>query len=430
MNILVLGSGGREYALAWKIAQSSKTDHLFIAPGNAGTGSLGTNLPIDTSEFDAIKHAIVENDIDLVVVGPEAPLVQGIHDFFLEDEYLKNIKIVGPVRDGAMLEGSKDFAKQFMLKHNIPTAAYQTFNHETLEQGYVFLESLKAPYVLKADGLAAGKGVVILNDLEKAKAELKAMIEELKFGDASAKVVIEEFLSGIELSVFILTDGNAYVILPEAKDYKRIGEGDTGLNTGGMGSISPVPFATREFMDKVESKIIKPTVEGLREDGIPYQGFIFFGLIKVDDEPYVIEYNCRLGDPETESIIPRITSDLVDLLEATADGTLDKQSISIDERYAAAVMLVSGGYPGKYEKGKVITGLDNVNNCIVFHAGTSTDVENDVVKTAGGRVIAVAALGNSMEEALNTAYQNASLIEFEGKTLRNDIGFDLKQELS
>ncbi len=426
MNILILGSGGREYALTWKLAQSPKTDKLFIAPGNAGTGTLGINLPIDTSEFDTIKYAIVENDIDLVVVGPEAPLVQGIHDYFLQDEYLKNIKIVGPQKAGAMLEGSKDFAKQFMVKHQIPTAAYRSFNHENLKEGFTFLESLKAPYVLKADGLAAGKGVVILDDLDAAKAELKAMIEESKFGDASAKVVIEEFLAGIELSVFILTDGDSYIILPEAKDYKRIGEGDTGLNTGGMGSVSPVPFATKEFMEKVESKIIKPTVNGLKEDGIPYQGFIFFGLIKVEEEPYVIEYNCRLGDPETESIIPRINTDLVDLLVATADGTLDRQTISIDERYAATVMLVSGGYPGKYEKGKIITGLDNVNNCILFHAGTGTDVENNSVKTSGGRVLAIAALGNSMEEALNIAYQNAELIEFEGKNYRKDIGFDLR----
>jgi len=425
MNILILGSGGREYALAWKIVQSPKTDKLFIAPGNAGTGNLGINLPIDTSEFSFIKQAVVENEIDLVVVGPEVPLVEGIHDYFLEDKYLKNIKIVGPVKAGAMLEGSKDFAKKFMIRHNIPTAAYRSFNSENLQEGFEFLESLNAPYVLKADGLAAGKGVVILNDLEEAKAELKSMIEESKFGDASAKVVIEEFLSGIELSVFVLTDGDSYILLPEAKDYKRIGESDTGLNTGGMGSISPVPFATREFMEKVENKVIKPTIEGLKKDGIPYQGFIFFGLIKVDDEPYVIEYNCRMGDPETESVIPRIKSDLVDLLVATADGTLNEQTISIDEQYAATVMLVSGGYPESYEKGKVITGLENVNNCILFHAGTGTDVENNAVKTSGGRVIAVTAMGPTMKEALNTAYQNAELIQFEGKNFRSDIGFDL-----
>lgn len=425
MNILILGSGGREYALSWKIVQSPKTDKLFIAPGNAGTGNLGTNLPIDTSEFSFIKQAVVENEIDLVVVGPEVPLVEGIHDYFLEDKYLKNIKIVGPVKAGAMLEGSKDFAKQFMIRHNIPTAAYRSFNSENLQEGFEFLESLNAPYVLKADGLAAGKGVVILNDLDEAKAELKSMIEEAKFGDASAKVVIEEFLSGIELSVFVLTDGDSYILLPEAKDYKRIGEGDTGLNTGGMGSISPVPFATREFMEKVENKIIKPTIDGLKKDNIPYQGFIFFGLIKVNDEPYVIEYNCRMGDPETESVIPRIKNDLVDLLVATADGTLNEQTISIDEQYAATVMLVSGGYPGSYEKGKVISGLENVNNCILFHAGTSTDVESNSVKTSGGRVLAVTAMGATMKEALSTAYQNAELIQFEGKNFRSDIGFDL-----
>jgi phosphoribosylamine--glycine ligase len=425
MNILILGSGGREYALSWKIVQSPKTDKLFIAPGNAGTGNLGTNLPIDTSEFSFIKQAVVENEIDLVVVGPEVPLVEGIHDYFLEDKYLKNIKIVGPVKAGAMLEGSKDFAKQFMIRHNIPTAAYRSFNSENLQDGFEFLESLNAPYVLKADGLAAGKGVVILNDLDEAKAELKSMIEEAKFGDASAKVVIEEFLSGIELSVFVLTDGDSYILLPEAKDYKRIGEGDTGLNTGGMGSISPVPFATREFTEKVENKIIKPTIDGLKKDNIPYQGFIFFGLIKVNDEPYVIEYNCRMGDPETESVIPRIKNDLVDLLVATADGTLNEQTISIDEQYAATVMLVSGGYPGSYEKGKVISGLENVNNCILFHAGTSTDVESNSVKTSGGRVLAVTAMGATMKEALSTAYQNAELIQFEGKNFRSDIGFDL-----
>jgi phosphoribosylamine--glycine ligase len=426
MNILILGSGGREYALAWKIKQSKNTDGLFIAPGNAGTGNLGINLPIEVSEFDSIKKAVVENDIDLVVVGPEAPLVQGIHDYFLEDDYLKHIKIVGPQKAGAMLEGSKDFAKRFMEKHNIPTARYRSFNHQNIEEGYAFLETLNAPYVLKADGLAAGKGVVIVNNIEEAKAELKSMIEEAKFGDASAKVVIEEFLSGIELSVFILTDGDSYIILPEAKDYKRIGEGDTGLNTGGMGSISPVPFVTKEFMDKIESKIIKPTVEGLKTDNIPYQGFIFFGLIKVGDEPYVIEYNCRMGDPETESVIPRIKSDLVELLVATAEGTLSGQTIEIDERYAATVMLVAGGYPGSYKKGNPVSGLDNVNNCIVFHAGTSTDVENNTVKTNGGRVLAVTALGTTMDEALKTAYENVDIIGFEGKNFRTDIGFDLK----
>lgn len=425
MNILILGSGGREYALAWKIAQSPKADKLFIAPGNAGTGTLCINLPIETTEFENIKKAVVEHDIDMVIVGPENPLVEGIHDFFLNDEYLKHIKIIGPVKAGAMLEGSKDFAKQFMKKHNIPTAAYKTFNHENMEEGFAYLETLKAPYVLKADGLAAGKGVVIFNNLEEAKSELKAMIQEAKFGDASAKVIIEEFLSGIELSVFIVTDGNSYIILPEAKDYKRIGEGDTGLNTGGMGSISPVPFANEEFMTKVEQKIIKPTIEGLKTDGIPYQGFIFFGLIKVEDEPYVIEYNCRMGDPETESVIPRIKSDLINILEAVADGKLNEQKINIDERYAATIMLVSEGYPESYEKGKTITGLDSVSNCILFHAGTTTDVENHEIKTSGGRVLAVTALGNNLKDALDTAYENADIIKFSGKTYRSDIGFDL-----
>ncbi len=426
MNILILGSGGREYALAWKIAQSPRCDKLFIAPGNAGTAGLGINLPVDVTDFEEIKTEVVENDIDMVVVGPEVPLVEGIHDFFLEDDFLKDVKIVGPVKAGAMLEGSKDFAKAFMKKHNIPTAAYKTFDKNSLEEGYRFLESLKPPYVLKADGLAAGKGVVILEDLDAAKAELKSMIDELKFGDASSKVVIEEFLSGIELSVFILTDGESYVMLPEAKDYKRIGEGDTGPNTGGMGSVSPVPFAQGEFMEKVKASIIEPTIQGLKSDGIPYCGFIFFGLIKVDDEPFVIEYNCRMGDPETESVIPRIKSDLVELLEAAATGNLKDKKLSIDERFSVAVMLVSKGYPGSYEKGKIIHGLDDVKDCIVFHAGTSVDIETGKIKTAGGRVLAISALGNTMEEALEKAYKNAEIIDFEGKYYRRDIGFDLK----
>ena len=426
MNILVLGSGGREYALAWKISQSLKCDKLFIAPGNAGTSSLGTNLPVDVNDFNGIKDVIVRNEIDMVVVGPEVPLVNGIHDYFVEDDYLKTIKIIGPKKAGAMLEGSKDFAKSFMKKYNIPTAAYQTFNKETLEEGYKFLELLKPPYVLKADGLAAGKGVVIIDDLGKAKDELKSMINELKFGDASAKVVIEEFLSGIELSVFILTDGDSYVQLPIAKDYKRIGEGDTGPNTGGMGSVSPVPFADKEFMEKVKSRIIDPTIEGLKQDGIPYQGFIFFGLINVNGNPFVIEYNCRMGDPETESVIPRIKSDLVELLDAAATGSLSSKKLSIDERYSAAVMLVSEGYPGSYKKGKIIKGLNNVNDCIVFHAGTSVDIETGFIKTAGGRVLAISAMGNTIDEALKTAYKNAEIIDFEGKYYRKDIGFDLK----
>jgi phosphoribosylamine--glycine ligase len=426
MNILVLGSGGREYALAWKISQSPKLERLFIAPGNAGTASLGTNLPVDVNDFDVLKEEIVRHDIDLVVVGPEVPLVNGIHDYFLEDNYLRTVKIVGPVKAGAMLEGSKDFAKAFMKRHDIPTAAYKTFDKDTLEDGYKFLESLQPPYVLKADGLAAGKGVVILDNLEDAKAELKSMVEELKFGDASAKVVIEEFLSGIELSVFILTDGDSYVILPEAKDYKRIGEGDTGPNTGGMGSVSPVSFANKEFMEKVKNRIIDPTVEGLKKDGIPYQGFIFFGLINVSGDPYVIEYNCRMGDPETESVIPRIKSDMVELLDAAATGKIKKVKLAIDERYSVAVMLVSKGYPGKYRKGVIIKNLEKVKDCIVFHAGTSIDINTGNIKTAGGRVLAISAFGNTMEEALQTAYRNAEIIDFEGKYYRKDLGFDLK----
>lgn len=426
MNILVIGSGGREYALAWKISQSPKTEKLFIAPGNAGTSSLGTNIPVDVNDFKTIKEIVVTNDIDLVVVGPEAPLVNGITDFFKQDGYLKDIMIVGPEKAGAKLEGSKDFAKNFMAKHKIPTAAYRTFDKNRLEEGYKFIDNLKAPYVLKADGLAAGKGVVILEDSDEAKKELKSMVEELKFGDASSKVVIEEFLDGIELSVFIMTDGDNYVILPEAKDYKRIGEGDTGPNTGGMGSVSPVPFADEEFMQKIKDRIIDPTVQGLKNDGINYQGFIFFGLINVEDEPYVIEYNCRMGDPETESVIPRIKSDFVDLLVATATKNLDKQSVEIDERYSTAVMLVSKGYPGKYEKGKLIRGLDRVKDCIVFHAGTTIDIETGGIKTSGGRVLAVSALGDTLEEALEKAYENADIIEFDGKYYRKDIGFDLK----
>ena len=426
MNILVLGSGGREYALAWKISQSPKCDKLYIAPGNAGTASLGVNLPVDVDDFSCVRDAVIRYEIDMVVVGPEVPLVKGIHDFFLEDDYLKTVKIVGPKKAGAMLEGSKDFAKAFMKRHNIPTAAYKTFDKDSLEEGYKFLDSLNAPYVLKADGLAAGKGVLIIDDIDDAKAELKSMINELKFGDASSKVVIEEFLSGIELSVFILTDGDSYVMLPVAKDYKRIGEGDTGPNTGGMGSVSPVPFANKEFMDKVKERIINPTVEGLKKDEIDYQGFIFFGLINVNGDPYVIEYNCRMGDPETESVIPRIKSDLVELLDAAATKSLDSKIVSIDERYSVAVMLVSEGYPGSYKKGKVIKGLDNVKDCIVFHAGTSIDIETGNIKTSGGRVLAVSAMGNTIDEALKVAYKNAEIIDFEGKYFRRDIGFDLK----
>jgi len=425
MNILILGSGGREHAIAWKVAQSPKVDSIFIAPGNAGTRKVGTNIPLDLDDFKSIKTLVVEKDIDMVVVGSEAPLVDGIYDFFISDSILKNVSIIGPSKEGAKLEGSKAFAKDFMNQNGIPTASYRTFDSSNITQGYSFLESLSAPYVLKANGLAAGKGVLILDDIEEAKRELTAMITNQKFGGASEQVVIEEFLDGIELSVFVLTDGANYVILPEAKDYKRIGEDDSGLNTGGMGSVSPVSFATTEFMQKVEDKIIKPTVDGLGKAGIVYKGFIFFGLINVGGEPVVIEYNCRMGDPETESVIPRIKTDLVDLFEATAQGTLADVKIEFDHRSAVSVMLVSGGYPENYEKGKLITGLENVNNCILFHAGTATDIENNSVKTNGGRVIAVTALSDNLAGALEVTYSNVDMIDFEGKYVRRDIGFDL-----
>ncbi len=425
MNILLLGSGGREHALAWKIAQSPKTDQLFIAPGNAGTASVGTNIPLDATQFESIKLFVVENDIDIVAVGPEAPLVNGIHDYFLDDPVLQNITVIGPQKASAMLEGSKCFAKEFMQRHGIPTATYKSFNDGNLEEGYVFLEQINPPYVLKADGLAAGKGVLIMDNLQKAKETLTEMINGAKFGEASSTVVIEEFLKGIELSVFVLTDGLSYKIFPEAKDYKRIGEADTGLNTGGMGSISPVPFACEKFMQKVENEIIIPTIEGLQQDNLPYKGFIFFGLMKVDDQAYVIEYNCRMGDPEAESVIPRLKSDLVELFEAVGNNNLDSTTLEIDERYATSVMLVSGGYPESYEKGKIIEGTGNVSNCILFHAGTSLDVEKDEIKTSGGRVIAVTAFGNSMDEALQNTYVNVEHIHFEGKYYRHDLGFDL-----
>lgn len=424
MNVLVIGSGGREHALSWKIAQSPKLDKLFIAPGNAGTAAVGENVDIKVTDFEAIKELVLKEGINLVVVGPEDPLVKGIHDFFLADDELKDIAVIGPKKDGAQLEGSKDFSKAFMAKHNIPTAAYKTFTAQNIEEGYTFLESLKAPYVLKADGLAAGKGVLILNDLDEAKAELKNMIEEAKFGEASSKVVIEEFLDGIELSVFVLTDGKSYKILPEAKDYKRIGEGDTGLNTGGMGAISPVKFAPGEFLQKVEERIVIPTVEGLKKDNIDYKGFLFIGLMNVNGDPFVVEYNVRMGDPETEVVIPRIKSDLLDLLEGAGSQTLHQKTFEVDTRFATTVMLVSGGYPESYKKGKTISGLDNPAESVFFHAGTKK--EEGKTLTNGGRVLAVTSYGNSMEEALSYSFKHAEKIQFDQKYYRKDIGFDLK----
>ncbi|RDY59837.1 phosphoribosylamine--glycine ligase [Flagellimonas nanhaiensis] len=423
MNILVLGSGGREHAIALKISESPKTTHLFVAPGNAGTASIATNIEIGVNDFGAIKDLVLKEDIKLVVVGPEDPLVKGIHDFFLNDSSLKEIAVIGPQQSAAALEGSKEFAKEFMMRHNIPTAAYQSFTAENLEEGYVFLETLTPPYVLKADGLAAGKGVLILEDLDQAKEELKSMLLDSKFGDASTTVVIEEFLDGIELSCFVLTDGTHYKILPTAKDYKRIGEGDTGLNTGGMGAISPVPFADSAFMDKIEQQIVIPTVEGLKKDKLPYVGFIFIGLIKVKGEPKVIEYNVRMGDPETEVVMPRIKTDLVEVLVAMAEGKLNEIDLEIDSRAATTVMAVSGGYPEAYEKGKEISGTEAITDSLVFHAGTkSTDGK---VLTNGGRVIAITSYGKDFREALQKSYQNMEKLHFDGMYYRKDLGFDL-----
>lgn len=423
MNILLLGSGGREHAFAWKITQSTLCSKLFVAPGNAGIGQIATNVAVNPTDFNAVKQFVLDNKVEMVIVGPEDPLVKGIYDFFKNDATLNTIPVIGPSQHGAQLEGSKEFAKQFLVKNNIPTARYEAFTKDTVEKGCEFLTTLNAPYVLKADGLAAGKGVLILNDLAEAQQELRNMLVDAKFGDASSKVVIEEFLDGIELSCFVLTDGKSYKTLPTAKDYKRIGEGDTGLNTGGMGAVSPVPFADDEFMKKVEDRIVIPTITGLKNDNIEYKGFVFIGLIKVGNDPFVIEYNVRMGDPETEVVMPRLKSDLVALFQAVANQTLANESFEIDQRAATTVMMVSGGYPEDYEKGKVITGLDQVENSIVFHAGT-TEKDGHVV-TNGGRVLAVTSYGENFEDALKQSYQNVEKIKFDKSYYRTDLGFDL-----
>ena len=422
MNILILGSGGREHALTWKLAQSKKITKIFIGPGNAGTAEIGINLKINPENFNEVRSAVLENEIDMVIVGPEAPLTMGIHDYFLGESKLKDIPVIGPDKSAARLEGSKDFAKEFLIRHGIPTATYRSFDKSTSAGVGDFLRTLSPPYVIKADGLAAGKGVVIINDLAEAEKEVTAMLNG-KFGAAGEKVVIEQFLKGIELSVFIITDGLSYKLLPEAKDYKKIGVGDTGLNTGGMGAVSPVPFADQGFMNKVTERIIDPTMKGLSKDGIVYKGFIFFGLINVDGDPYVIEYNARLGDPESEVIIPRIKSDFFELIEGVANGDLSKRILEIDERFVTTVMLVSGGYPGNYEKGKTVVGLDLVSESVIFHSGTKKD--GGQIVTAGGRVLAISSWGSSMKQALSISYKNASVLKFDGSYYRTDIGFDL-----
>lgn len=425
MNVLIIGSGGREHAIAWKLSQSIKVDKLFICPGNAGTAEVGINIAVDVNDFEGIKGVVVDKSIEMVIVGPEVPLVKGIADFFKSDSQLKDIPIIGPSKAGARLEGSKDFAKGFMLRNNIPTAAYKSFDSTQEKEAFEFLQSLKAPYVIKADGLAAGKGVLIINDIEEAEQEIDSIFKG-KFGKAGDRIVIEEFLSGIELSVFVLTDGESFVLLPEAKDYKRIGVGDTGLNTGGMGAVSPVMFADEVFMKKVVKRIIEPTINGLAKEEIPYQGFIFFGLINVKGEPFVIEYNVRMGDPETEAIMPRIKSDLFDLFDGVAAKTLKNKSLITDEKFVTTVMMVSGGYPEAYEKGKEIHGLSNIDKdkCVVFHAGTI--IQNDKVVSAGGRVLSVSAWGNNLDEALNNSFSNVEKINFEKSYYRNDIGSDFK----
>jgi phosphoribosylamine--glycine ligase len=423
MNILILGSGGREHSFTHKLIQSKKVTHIFVAPGNAGTQEIATNIDVNPTDFESVKKAVIANDIQMVIVGPEAPLVNGVHDFFLADDELKNIPVIGPKKDGALLEGSKDFSKEFMFKHGIPTAKYQSFTKETLEQGKLFLESLASPYVLKADGLAAGKGVLILDSLEEAKSELEEMVSNQKFGDASSTVVIEEFLKGIELSVFVLTDGTSYKILPSAKDYKRIGEGDKGLNTGGMGAISPVPFADQAFLNKVEELVVKPTILGLQKDRIDYRGFIFIGLMNDNGNPSVVEYNVRMGDPETEVVLPRIQSDLFDLFAGVANQNLGEKEFSVTDKIATTVMLVSGGYPESYEKGAVISGIDNLKDSIIFHAGTK--IKEEAIVTNGGRVLAVTSLADSIQEALDQSYKTIDSIHFEKMNYRKDIGFDL-----